>query len=123
MWHHPALAADAAPVITRPQISTSAANRAAMSAIASSSVIVPANHALAASPKMVRPTAKPARCATILRDRESLLQRLLRGVEAEQHDAAAERVARLRSPRRWRAQAAAVACGSSFHQSGLRPAS
>ncbi len=88
-----------------------------------SSPISPSSQRSAASAKIVRPTAKPRTDLAVARGGEALLQRLDRRLEAEQHDAAAVADRARRSRRRSPATAATDACGSSFHQSGLRPAS
>ena len=76
------------------QRSTSAPNFLAISSIASSSPISPLSQRSAASAKMVRPTAKPRTLSADAGGGEALLQRFDRGLQAEQHDAAAQRVAR-----------------------------
>ena len=74
---------------TRCQASTRRWKRAAMSAIAASSVISPLSQRRAASLKIVRPTAKPFTSGSLGGGREGGFQFVLRRLEPEQHDAAA----------------------------------
>ena len=76
------------------QRSTSVPNFAAISSTAWSSPIPPLSQRPAASAKMVRPTAKTSDALGRLGGGETVLQGLDRRLEAEQHDAAAERIAR-----------------------------